>query len=182
MTAIYAKTSNAAIPPLDLNDFRRVEMTGFNASTRTSQAAIWFRDALYVGTGRAPLNFLGPNAPRQSSGGRDEDGAQVWRYDPMSGEWALVYDSPLCEGRDGKMRARDRSVRAAGIHQTATDREPVLYLGVGSLERLVVFVRSVDGVRFEECEEQGFGLGDVDVPSVRSIVGLGECIYSTPTG
>jgi hypothetical protein len=173
-------------------------MTGFNESTRTSQAAIWFRGALYVGTGRAPLGFMGRYTARQGAsqlagqgrfgsmrpdaGGREEDGAQVWRFDPATGEWTLVYDSPLQEGRDGKIRARDRSIRAAGIYQTSIDAEPALYLGVGSLERQVVFLRSVDGLRFEECDEQGFGLGDVDVPSVRCIAGIDGRIYSTPTG
>jgi hypothetical protein len=119
---------------------------------------------------------------RPDTGGREEDGAQVWRYDPAANDWTLVYNSPLQEGRDGNVRARDRSVRAASVYQTAADREPVLYLGVGSLERQVVFLRSSDGLHFEECDEQGFGLGDVDVPSVRNIVGLGGRIYSTPTG
>jgi len=198
MTSTSAQKRSSDARPLQLEDFRRVEMTNFNESTRTSQAAIWYRDALYVGTGRAMLGFMGRytakqgdqagagpgrfGAMRPDTGGREEDGAQVWRYVPGTNEWTLVYNSPLVEGRDGKVRARDRSVRAIGICQTSSDSEPALYLGVGSLERQVVFVRSTDGINFEECEEQGFGLGDVDVPSARNIAELDGRMYSTPTG
>src|SRR4029434_5421994 len=110
-TAIRAKTHISAAQPLELADFMRVEMTGFNESTRTSQAAIWFRGALYVGTGLAMLGFMGRYTARQGAtplagesrfgsmrpdtGGREEDGAQVWRFDPATAEWTLVYNSPL---------------------------------------------------------------------------------------
>lgn len=183
---------------LDVEDFRLLEMTGFNESTRTSQAAIWYKDALYIGTGRAPLGFMGRYTARQGSdalkgqgkfgsdradtGAREEDGAQVWRFDPLDGEWTLVFDSPIVEGRDGAMRARDRSIRAGTVYQTASDDEPAMYLGIGSLERQVVFVRTDDGENYEECAEHGFGLGDEDVPSVRNIATANGKIFSTPTG
>jgi hypothetical protein len=116
------------------------------------------------------------------SGGRDEDGAQVLRFDPRNVTWKLLHDSPLVQGLDERMRARDRSVRAMLVHQTKSDREPALYLGVGSLERQVVFLRSIDGETFEECEEHGLGLGDADIPSVRAMCGLRRRIYTSPTG
>lgn len=183
---------------LTLADIHLLPLPQFNESTRTSQAAAWYKDYFYVGTGRALLGFMGRYTARQGArglfdqgsfgaerpdtGGREEDGAQLWRYDPRTGEWTLMFDSPLTTGRDGKTRARDRSVRSIGIYQTESDPEPAMYLGLGSLERQVVFLRTVDGENFEECPEHGFGLGDVDVPSVRTIVGLNGRIYSTPTG
>jgi len=183
---------------LEIGDFRRIPMSGFNESTRTSQAVEWFEDHLFVGTGRAPLGFMGRYTAKQGerglydqndrgserpdTGAREEDGAQLWRFDPANDDWRLVYDSPLVEGRDGRIRARDRSVRASAVVQTEADDAPALYLGVGSLERQVVFLRSADGVTFEECRDHGFGLGDVDVPSCRTIVGLNGRLYSTPTG
>jgi len=179
---------------LNLDDFRLIEVGEFNESTRTSQAINWYKDNLIVGTGRAPLGFMGRYTARQrgsdgrfgslrpDTGGREEDGAQVWLFNPQSNTWRLVYNSPLVEGRDGNTRARDRSIRASVVYQTSSDPEPTLYLGVGSLERQVVFLRSSDGEHFEECAEHGFGLGDVDVPSVRSIEGLNGRLYSTPTG
>lgn len=198
MTNMTFEIRGEEFPALELEDFRRVQMAGFNESTRTSQAIIWYKDRLIVGTGRAPLGFMGRytalrgenalrgegkfGATRADTGAKEEDGAQVWSFNPSSGEWKLLYNSPLIEGRDGKVRARDRSIRAAFVYQTRADSEPALYLGVGSLERQVVFLRSVDGETFVECDEQGFGLGDVDVPSVRTICGLNGRVYSTPTG
>ena len=184
---------------LVLTDFRLLATPHFNESIRTSQAMVWYKGWLYVGTGRAPLGFLGrytASAGRNNSGGlfgsrrqydaesggRDEDGAQIWRFDPVTEIWELVYDSPLVTGRDGKLRARDRSIRASAVYQTEIDPEPALYFGVGSLEGQVVFLRSIDGVNFEECYEQGFGLPEADIPSVRNICGLNGRLYSTPTG
>ncbi|HEV8440165.1 MAG TPA: hypothetical protein VGT40_18895 [Methylomirabilota bacterium] len=181
-----------------MQDFRLLRMSDVNESIRTSQAAVWFKDSLVVGTGRAPLGFMGRYTARQGpkalagegafgslrpdTGAREEDGAQVWRFVPATGRWTLAYSSPLVTGRDGQRRARDRSIRAACVHRAQCDATPTLYLGVGSLERQVVFLRSEDGEYFEECAEHGFGLGDVDVPSVRSIVGLDGSLYSTPVG
>ncbi|MEO1121975.1 MAG: hypothetical protein AAFW88_12075, partial [Pseudomonadota bacterium] len=44
---------------LDLENFELIELPPWNDATRTSQAAVWFKDALYVGTGRAMLGFMG---------------------------------------------------------------------------------------------------------------------------
>ncbi len=183
---------------LELGDFQLLPMAGVNESIRTSQAAVWFNDALVVGTGRAPLGFMGRYTARQGSGApagragfgsrrpdtgaREEDGAQIVSFQPTTGAWRLVYSSPLTIGRDGRARARDRSIRAARVHQGHGDPAPALYVAAGSLERQVVFLRSVDGLSFEECRAPGFGLGDVDAPSARSIVSLGHRLYSTPVG
>lgn len=185
---------------LILMDFRQLATPDFNASIRTSQAMIWYKGWLYVGTGRAPLGFMGrytatakssslncePSPSRRiydaESGGRDEDGAQIWRFNPVMEDWELVFESPLVRGRDGKFRARDRSIRAAVVCQTEIDPEPTLYFGIGSLEGQVVFLRSIDGKNFDECLERGFGLSEADIPSVRTICGLNGKLYSTPTG
>ena len=142
---------------LELGDFQLLPMAGVNESIRTSQAAVWFNDTLVVGTGRAPLGFMGRYTARQGSGApsgnagfgsrrpdtgaREEDGAQIARFQPTSGQWQLVYSSPLTIGRDGRVRARDRSIRAARVHQGEDDPEPTLYVAAGSLERQVVFLR-----------------------------------------
>ncbi len=184
--------------PVELEDFQLVDVPEFNESTRTSQAAVWYKDGLYVGTGRAPLGFMGRytaaqgkdnlrnqgrfGSDRPDTGGKEEDGAQIWRFDPWDNKWTHLYDSPLVEGRDGATRARDRSIRGQGIIQTKIDDEPTLYMGIGVLEYQCVFLRSTDGYEFEECDEQGFGLGDEDVPSMRNICGIDGKMFSTPTG
>ena len=183
---------------LGIDDFREVGRGCFNASIRTSQAMIWFGDALIVGTGRRPLGFLGRYTARNKFAtdregseigfvGRVEeqgkDGAQVWRFDPYKLDWSLVYESPLGVGRDGKERARDRSIRASTVFQGPSDDHPCLYLGVGSLERQVVILRSPDGINYAECTEKGLGLsGDADVPSLRCLCSHGGRVYTSPTG
>ncbi|MEO0421924.1 MAG: hypothetical protein AAF184_06295 [Pseudomonadota bacterium] len=182
---------------LQLEDFELIDLPPWNSATRTSQAALWYKGALYVGTGRAMLGFMGRYTARQGSGlqdqgrfgsmradtgGNDDEGAQIWRYDPTTREWKLLYDSPMVEGRDGTTRVRDRSIRAGGICQAKGDKEPVLYMGIGTLEYQCVFLRCEDGENFVECDEQGFGLGDEDVPSVRNIESVNGKLFSTPTG
>ncbi len=176
--------------PLSVGDFRRIEIPFLNPSVRICQAMVWFQDRLLIGAGRPPLVGLIRSArhgaghlaqPRSSAGARDEDGAQVVAFAPRDEAWELVYEGPVVKGDDGCMRARDRSVRAAAVCQSATDPFPCLYLGVGSLENNVVFLRSTDGVDYEECRGSGFGLKG-DVPSVRKIVGWRGRLYSTPLG
>ena len=175
---------------LTVQDFERLEIPFLNPSIRTSQAMAWFEGRLVLGTGRAPLGFLGRftartgerrGGERTDTGGRDEDGAQILTFDPATREWQKIYDSPIIAGGDGKSRARDRSIRAALVCQTASDPKPCLYLGVGSLEGNVVFLRSEDGCSLQECAGSGFNL-EADVPSIRSLACLKGRLFSTPTG
>src|SRR5579885_1450388 len=172
------------------DDFELLEIPFLNPSIRTSQAMAWFQDRVILGTGRAPLGFLGRftgrsggrlGAQRADTGGRDEDGAQILTFNPATRDWKKVYDSPIITGGDGKPRARDRSIRAAFVGQTLSDNRPCLYLAAGSLEGNVVFLRSEDGENYEECGGVGFNL-EGDVVSVRAIVSLRGRLYSTPTG
>jgi hypothetical protein len=176
--------------PLFAGDFRKLAVPLLNPPLCSSLAMIWFSNRLVVGSGRAPLAFMAGGSDRIDGGfvdqgpelGRgDPDGARIVCFDPATGAWDLVYDSPMITGGDGHERARGHSVCAAGICQTARDRAPTLYLGVGSLENNVVFLRSEDGQTYEECAGSRFGL-DGDVPAVRNIVGWRGRMYSTPTG
>lgn len=172
-------------------DFEQLKIPFLNSAIRTSQSMAWFRDKVVLGTGRAPLGFMGRFTGRDSprfggdradTGGRDEDGAQILTFDPVTGEWRKIYDSPtIISDRDGKLRARDRSIRASLVCQTASDNAPCLYLGAGSLEGKVVFLRSEDGETIEECGGIGFNL-DADVPSVRAMACLDGRLFTSPTG
>ncbi len=171
-------------------DFELLQIPFLNSAIRTSQSMAWFGGRVVLGTGRAPLGFLGrytgkqgPRAggARSDTGGSDLDGAQILVFDPLTREWQKVYDSPLVEGKDGERRARDRSIRARLVCQTAADSKPCLYLGVGSLEHKVVFLRSEDGIEYQECAGSGFNL-DADIPSARAMACLDGKLFCTPTG
>ena len=199
MTTPEVSAEAAPGPALAREQFREISPADLNAAARTSQSMLWFRDALILGTGRQPLGFLGRytgqmrQSPDAAAGQRrryigqadrhETQGAQIWRFDPTTEQWSHVYDSPIVTGGDGRQRARDRSIRAAGIFQGPGDIEPALYLGVGSLEGRVVMLRSQDGIHFDECRETGLGLPeDADVPSVRCLCSLGARLYTSPTG
>ena len=176
--------------PLRVDDFQRLDVPLLNPSIRTSQAMAWFNDRVILGTGRAPLGFLGrftaqqgeqAGGHRADTGGRDQDGAQVLAFDPLTETWDLAFESPIIRGRDGQPRARDRSVRAIGIAQCSGDSAPTLYLGLGSLEGGVVILRSPDGKTFQECPGTGLGM-EGDLPSIRTILGWNGRVYTAPTG
>jgi hypothetical protein len=175
---------------LDVEDFESLDIPFLNQTIRTSQATVWFEDRLVLGTGRAPLGFLGrfngkddklPGGDRSDTGGSDLEGAQIVVFDPAKREWQKAYDSPVIEGRDGKPRARDRSMRAGLVCQTASDTKPCVYFGVGSLEKRLVFIRSEDGLNYQECAGSGFNL-EADIPSARSMACLDGKLFCTPTG
>ncbi|MCS0494076.1 hypothetical protein NVS89_03130 [Ancylobacter sp. MQZ15Z-1] len=174
---------------LRAEDFSELEIPYLNPSIRTSQSMAWFADRVILGTGRSPLGFLGrftgQESPRRgahtSTGGSDQDGAQILSFDPVSEVWTKIYDSPVLPGKDGTPRARDRSIRASLVCQTLADDAPTLYLGAGSLEAQVTFLRSEDGQTIEECGGAGFNL-DADVPSARAMACLHGRLFCTPTG
>ena len=180
----------SAAPTLEIGSFERLDVPYLNPSIRSCQALSWFKDLLVVGTGRAPLGFLGRYTGRSDSlpgqefsefGSRDSDGAQIVVFDPLTRQWSCVFDSPTIAGADGKTRARDRSVRASIVCRTRADVEPALYLGVGSLQGKVVFLRSENGLTFEESRHSGFGI-EGDLPSVRSFACMDGRLFTTPTG
>ncbi len=173
-----------------VEDFEPLDIPFLNPAIRTSQAMAWFEDKVVLGTGRAPLGFLGRFTAQaggrrgggsSESGGGDAYGAQIVVFDPTTRQWRKVYDSPIITGRDGKLRARDRSARARLVCRTRNDSKPCLYVGMGSLEGGVVFLRSEDGIEYQECAGSGFNL-DADVPSVRAMACLDGKLFCTPTG
>jgi len=174
---------------LSVEDFERLDIPFLNPAIRTSQAMAWFEGKVILGTGRAPLGFLGrrtaQSGPRVGArietGGGDAYGAQIIIFDPKTRQWQKVYDSPIITGRDGRLRARDRSMRARLVCQTIKDSKPCLYVAMGSLEGGVIFLRSEDGVEYQECKGSGFNL-DADVPSARSMAFLDGKLFCTPTG
>lgn len=179
-----------AAKALGAEDFQRLEIPYLNSAIRISQAMAWFHGKVILGTGRSPLGVLGSftgregamgGTQRSDTGGRDIDGAQIVTFDPETETWTKIFDSPVLPGLDGTPRARDRSVRAALVCQTMADTKPTLYLGVGSLERNVTFLRSEDGETITTCGGSGFNV-EGDVPSVRAMACLNGQLFSTPTG
>lgn len=184
--------------PLAIDDFRQIECSGFaNSSIRTSQAMTWYKGYLFVGTGGGPwrpmglshealverplLSHLATKLQEQRRSER-EVGTQIWRFDPRNEEWKEVYTTPWIVGINGEELPRDRGVRARAVFQGKADAEPALYFGVGSMEGQVVILRSSDGETFTESREKGLGLGNADVPSIRTLCELNGKLYTSPVG
>lgn len=188
---------------LVLENFHQVPCKSLaDSSARTSQAVVWYKGYVFVGTGRRPLithSILRPLLSQGGHGGRpwmsrltaklethssrdQEAGTQIWRFDPRNKQWKQVYETPWVVGAGGQEHPRDRSVRAGAVFQGKSDQEAALYFGVGSMASQVVILRSIDGETFTEAEEKGLGLGNVDVPSIRTLCVLNGCLYTSPTG
>ena len=176
-------SDTAASLCLTLEDFQPLPRPPFNASIRISQAVAWFDGRLYTGGGRGPLRDHRMRAGGMPGGSPDavpgaEEGAQIACYDPATGLWDLVYDSPL----DGAGVARDRSVRALVVYQGPGDAAPALYAAIGSLQGQVVLLRSTDGRAFTPCGAPGLGQGDADIAAVRNLCVLENRLYTSPVG
>lgn len=171
-------------------DFERLEVPLLNPSIRSSQTMVWFEGRVVVGTARAALGAFDRVVTRipgraseqdAPSRERNEDGAQIVTFDPVTRSWHKIYDSPLIAGSGGGSRARDRGIRAAIVCQTAADTKPCLYAAASALEGNVVFLRSDDSCWVQECAGSGFNL-DVDVPSVGTMACLRGRLFSAPMG
>ena len=154
-------------------DFRQLPNPPFNPVIRICQAATWFDGHLYVGGGRPPLSPR--DSLEESQAGL---GAEIARYDTRSGQWEIVYHSPL----DEQGVALDRSVRAFCVFQGTTDVKPMLYAAVGSLQNQVRLLRSEDGSSFAECGEPGLGQGEADIAALRNLCPLNGSLYTSPVG
>ncbi len=155
----------------------------------------WWRDHLYVGTNRAwqcaeragmrrafPLIIkYPPDDPDVACAPDPADlplQAEIWRWSPVTDQWARVYQSPRdvpVPGKRGKQVAR-----ALGLCYMAPFTEPdgteALY--VSGVNTRFMFgpvgppqlLRSVDGEHFEPVpHDKGTFLGDLDVCSFRTI-------------
>lgn len=172
---------------LTLADFRKLSSPPCNPAIRISQSMAWYRDALYVGTGRGLLR--GPlrtdkawRRQRSADVSLDAFGAEVWRFEPPSKRWRQVYSSPLVASAISERHARDRSIRAQVVWQGTDDEAPALYLAAGSLEGQVILLRSSDGEVFSDCGPPGLGQGDADIASLRTLCPWRGWLHTSPTG
>ena len=184
--------SRVAKEPLHRADFRKIASNGFgDRTTRIAQSMAWFSGAIYVGTGGRSLNpmglsdaalaQMGPFARLALASGKAPKGASVWRYSIVDKTWAQVFQSPTIDYDSGP-GPRDRNVRAALVMAEADGSES-LYFGVSAMKGRVRFVRTTDGVNFEEGPNSGLGLPDgADIPSIRSLVHADGWVYTSPVG
>ena len=127
--------------------------------------------------------------------------AQIWRYRPENKEWKMVYRSPLIppekkhmktlKGKDGKERKistsrdlvpRDIGYRGMCVFKGKSDKNKALYIAswAPSLAPGPLIIRTEDGENFEIVSD--YGVIDLPVTSIRSLVEFKGRLYMSPTG
>lgn len=180
-------------PGLSGRDFACISQRGFGDGLNAyAHSMAWFQGRLYVGTTRG-------NIPLMKKRGVGIDlavwpvicppdpfdldlAAEVWRYEPRDGSWKRVYKSPMIVGSRGKAIPREFGYRGMTVFTPPGGRQPVLVLGTWSPADGpgCLLLCSPDGTTFEPvCEP---GLNGLPVTVIRSILQVGDRLYTTPAG
>jgi len=181
---------------LGTGHFRRIAANGFGDPNNSyAYGYAWFDDHLFVGTNRNILvlarkrfRFEVPTAVWPVEVPEDVDTldlcGQIWRYNPRSDTWKQVYRSPMVPGLEGKTVPLGSGFRNMAVFQGRNDSTPALYTipSCGSYGVGPVMLRCGDGEDFEQITEQGMGLGDPNITSVRSMVVFKGRLFMTPAG
>ena len=172
------------------DQFKVIAEAGLGHSGSTlAHSMAWFQDRLYLGTS-APTT-KGP-----------EDRARILSYDPATGAWETVFESPILP-LDARLQARaaglsyaagggrrrnqatadkmgrEYGIRSMVVYQGKSDPGPCLYCGTLSLWGGLI-LRSEDGKTFEPVTDPG--IEDDTVLSFRGLCVLDGKLYTAPAG
>lgn len=184
---------------LTRHDFRKIAPNGFgDPYNEYPHSMLWFQDSLYVGTSRANLHYRGRWRAEQNSEGLGaiwpvkipEGGlfdidlrAQIWRCNPLAGNWSKVYTSPLVEGISEPEVPLSIGFRCMTAFQGTSDIAPALYVPTWGSHQTpeAVMLRSEDGVNFECVSEPGLGFPDPFKPrAVRGFASFRNLLFAAP--
>jgi SAM-dependent methyltransferase len=176
--------------------FRCLSTAGFGDPQNSYAFSMaWFGDGLFVGTVRNMLALVAASPPPDPAQMQpwpvtipddvfDLDlRAQIWRQGSPDEKWKRAYTSPMLGGRDREPAPRDLGYRSMTVFQGDGDSEPALYVATASSNSrgtgAHVLRYSSDGsVRTTGTP----GLGDGRVSTLRTLVGMDDRIYTSPTG
>ncbi|HMP77416.1 MAG TPA: hypothetical protein PKE12_14060 [Kiritimatiellia bacterium] len=157
-------------PGLRALQFHRIAEAGFNDPCNAyPHSMCWFRDHLYVGTTRCVLHLLYnrfealkswpvfPIKPAKNVYKDLDIRAQIWRYSPRTGEWKMVYVSPMMKTPEGVDIPHFQGVRNMMVYRSASDDAPQLYAMTWSPQKGPgpMLLRSTDGEHFEPIPMAG---------------------------
>jgi len=160
-------------------------------------AMAWFRDRLYVTTGRHALAaiFSMPRAkenwyweqcpvkvPRKNLFDEFDLRSQVWRHDPSDGSWDKVLVSPLMPNHPKGNVPLWAGARNMATFHSRNESEPMLYIstyappqGPGAL-----LVRTQNGTDWEQLRFEGVEAGQYR--NFRPLVPFKGRLFTAPTG
>jgi hypothetical protein len=185
-------------PGLQSAQFRCVAAAGMgDPGNSYPHAMAWFRDRLYVTTGRYALTsiFSTPRArknwyweqcpvrlPEKNLYDEFDLRGQVWRHNPADGAWDKVQVSGIVPNHKGGQVPYYAGGRNMAVFQSRRDSAPALYvttfgpaLGAGAF-----LIRSYDGTDWEQLE-----FGGVEASQYRNfrpLVPFKGRLFTAPTG
>lgn len=185
-------------PALQKGQFRCVASAGFgDPGNAYPHAMAWFRDCLYVSTGRHALAaiFSMPRVkknwyfeqcpvrtPEKNLYAEFDLRSQVWRYDPAADHWEQVYVSPLMDDPVVGQVPYFAGARNMAVFQSPHDDGPALYITTyaGARGPGALLVRTENGEDFEWMEFKGQTAGLYR--NFRPLVPFKGKLYTAPTG
>jgi hypothetical protein len=190
--------SGALRPGLQRAQFRCAAAAGMgDPGNSYPHAMAWFRDCLYVTTGRHALAsiFSMPRArenwyweqcpvkvPEKNLFKEFDLRAQTWRHDPSNGSWEKVLVSPLMPDHPAGNVPFWAGARNMAVFQSRNDPSPALYIstyappqGPGAL-----LVRSENGIDWERIRFEG--VEAEQYRNFRPLVPFKGRLFTAPTG
>jgi hypothetical protein len=190
-------------PGLRRSHFSKICQNGFgDGNNAYAYSYAWYKDHLYIGTGRANLcllKFAMPfvkmdvwpvDCPHRNYTPEFEYTAargEIWRYNPATTVWQRVYQSPIViDPEDGIEYSRFLGFRSMAVFQGESDATPALYVATWSRSRSqgIEFLRSEDGKTFEIIPRPRFKTQNQEIPitAIRVLVSFKGKLYTAPTG
>ena len=183
-------------------DFTKISANGFGDGYNAyPYSYAWFKDHLYIGTGRANLcllKFAMPfvkidvwpvDCPHKNFTPEFEHHAargEIWRYNPLTMIWQRVYQAPLTTDEEGLEYSRYLGFRSMVVFQGESDSEPALYIATWTRSKSQgpEILRSEDGINFTLTPPLKFQTREDDVPfnAIRVLVPFKGKLYTAPTG
>ncbi len=181
---------------LSVGNFRCIANHGFgDAANGYAWSGAWYRGHLYVGTNRHTLAILKKRVlvdtparmwpvPIPESDDALDLRAHIWRYEPVSGRWDRVFQSPMTDGLENRRVPVAYGFRNMAVFQGKRDDEPAIYTipACGSYGKGPVLMRSGDGEQFDVISEPGLGLGDPNITTFRGVVPFKGRLFISPSG
>ncbi len=177
---------------LERTDFVCLAKNGWGDGLNSyAHTMAWYREHIYVGTSRATLAMVKVNVPPPAlthwpvnapDNVYDLDRrAVIWRFDPRRSYWEKVFVSPMVEGVQGDIVARDIGYRGSAVFKGQDDPEAALYVCTWSSSKgqPPIIMRTRNGLVLEQLPRPLWGN---QVNTFRTLVPFKDCLFTTPTG
>ena len=185
---------NKISPGFTARNFRKISPNGFgDLHNAYPHSMTWFHDHLFVGTTRDNLAMRGVGQDPQWIGEAwpvklpeniwDLDlRAQIWRYNPITFEWAKTYTSPMIKGMDGFDVPQSAGFRVITPFQGISDSDYALYVPTWATHQrpMTEILRSEDGINFGVVSEPGLGLPDPKPRVLRGLIPFKDRLFTSP--